>query len=92
MPEFRCPVGDYTAKGQTIAEAAMDLSRHLQRQHCDSPIEPMSYEQAADLSGDVSAADLGASIDAKGRIEVEPGLDANASIDVDPSIQRGAKN
>jgi hypothetical protein len=45
MPDLPCPVGDYVARGATLAAAASSLSEHLVKQHCDQPTEdPVSPE------------------------------------------------
>lgn len=48
MPELRCPVGDFTARGSTLAEAALALSKHLTAQHCDMPPEDVDVTEAAE--------------------------------------------
>lgn len=75
MPELPCPVGDYTARGSTVKDAAWALSQHLISQHCDSPGDDASMmEQSGSLAGDISLQDIDAKIGVEGRVEIDPGV------------------
>ena len=74
MPELKCPVVDFTARGASLSDAAMALSRHLVAQHCDTtPAEGADPSSSADLIGDVSLEGIDANVAVRGNIEVDPG-------------------